>query len=270
MSTTVVRGGTVVDGTGAPGFRADVLIADGRIVEIGTDLKGDVELDATGMVVAPGFIDIHTHYDAQVFWDPKLTPSCFHGVTTVVAGNCGFSIAPTRPEHRELVARTMEKVEDMNVASLIEGIPWDFETFPQYLDSVRQRGTMLNFAAYIGHTPLRLYVMGDDAVGREATPAEIETMSSLVAEAMDAGAAGFSTSFAVTHLGADGRPIPSRWASKDELRALSLAASASGRGVVAVNGGDGFKFRDTYDLQLGLDVPVTYTAVLTSPNGAHL
>jgi N-acyl-D-aspartate/D-glutamate deacylase len=268
--TTVVRGGTVVDGTGAPGRPADVLIADGRIAEIGPNLKGDVELDAGGMVVAPGFIDIHTHYDAQVFWDPRLTPSCFHGVTTVVAGNCGFSIAPTRPEHRDLVAHTMEKVEDMNPASLIEGVPWDFETFPQYLDSVRQRGTVLNFAAYIGHTPLRFYVMGDEAVGREAKPAEIEKMAAIVSEAMDAGAAGFSTSFAITHLGADGRPIPSRWATKEELKALSEAAASAGRGVVAVNGGDSFKFRDFYDLQLGLGVPVTYTAVLTAPNGAHL
>jgi N-acyl-D-amino-acid deacylase len=268
--TTVIRGGTVVDGTGAPGRRADVMVADGHIAEVGENVRGDVELDAGGCVVAPGFIDIHTHYDAQVFWDPALTPSCFHGVTTVVAGNCGFSIAPTRPEHRELWARTMEKVEDMNVASLAEGIPWDFETFPEYLASIGRRGTMLNFAAYIGHTPLRFYVMGEDAVGREASPDEVAKMSAFVAEAMDAGAAGFSTSFAITHLGADGRPIPSRWASREELQTLCRAASAAGRGVVAVNGGDGFSFRDSYDLQLGLGVPVTFTAVLTSPNGAHL
>src|SRR4051794_27287862 len=195
MSTTVVRGGTVVDGTGAPGFRADVLIADGRIVEIGTDLKGDVELDATGMVVAPGFIDIHTHYDAQVFWDPALSPSCFHGVTTVVAGNCGFSIAPTRPEHRELIARTLENVEDMDVAALGEGVPWDsFTTFPEYLASVEASGLGLNFAAYIGHTALRIFVMGEDAYGRAATPDEISDMQRVLGDALDAGAAGFATS----------------------------------------------------------------------------
>ncbi len=268
--TTVIRGGTVVDGTGAPGHRADVAVSEGHITEVGTNLRGDVTVEADGCVVAPGFIDIHTHYDAQVFWDPALTPSCFHGVTTVVAGNCGFSIAPTRPEDRELIAHTLENVEDMNPASLIAGIPWDFESFPEYLGSVARRGTMLNFAAYIGHTPLRLYVMGDEAVGREATTAEIEKMAALVTEAMDAGAAGFSTSFAVTHLGADGRPIPSRWAGKEELNALCFAAGAAGRGVVAVNGGDGLSFRDTYDLALGIDVPVTYTAVLTAPNGAHL
>jgi N-acyl-D-amino-acid deacylase len=268
--TTVIRGGTVVDGTGAPGHRADVAVSEGHIVEVGTNLKGDVHVDADGCVVAPGFIDIHTHYDAQVYWDPALTPSCFHGVTTVVAGNCGFSIAPTRPEDRELIAHTLENVEDMNPASLIAGIPWDFESFPEYLGSVARSGTVLNFAAYIGHTPLRLYVMRDEAVGREATTAEIEKMAALVTEAMDAGAAGFSTSFAVTHLGADGRPIPSRWAGREELDALCFAAGAAGRGVVAVNGGDGLSFKDTYDLQLGIGVPVTYTAVLTAPNGAHL
>src|SRR5947207_15504118 len=135
----VIKGGTVVDGSGSPGVRADVAISDGKVVAIGPDLEGERALDAGGHVVAPGFIDIHTHYDAQVFWDPALTPSCFHGVTTVVAGNCGFSIAPTRPADRELVGRTLEKVEDMDPACLAVGIPWDdFETFPQYLAAVRR------------------------------------------------------------------------------------------------------------------------------------
>jgi len=160
---TVIKGGTVFDGTGAPGVRADVGIAGGRINEIGPDLDGDRVLDAGDCVVAPGFIDIHTHYDAQVFWDPSLTPSCFHGVTTVVAGNCGFSIAPTREEHHDLIARTLENVEDMDVAALAAGIPWDFASFPEYLASVGSHGVGINFAAYIGHTALRLYVMGDNA-----------------------------------------------------------------------------------------------------------
>src|SRR5687768_16426183 len=145
----VIRGGTVVDGTGSPGKNADVAIENGRVTEVGPKLSGTRTLDASGQIVAPGFIDIHTHYDAQVFWDPALTPSCFHGVTTVVAGNCGFSIAPTRPEHHELIARTLENVEDMNVASLEAGIPWDFATFPEYLDAVERRGVGLNYAAYI-------------------------------------------------------------------------------------------------------------------------
>ncbi len=149
---TVIKGGTVVDGTGAPGVRADVGIGGGRVTEIGSNLSGERVLDAGECIVAPGFIDIHTHYDAQVFWDPALTPSCFHGVTTVVAGNCGFSIAPTRAEHQNLIARTLENVEDMDVAALEAGIPWDFATFPEYLASVANHGVGINFAAYIGHT----------------------------------------------------------------------------------------------------------------------
>ena len=139
----VIKGGTLVDGTGDPGRRAEVAITNGRITEIGSNLSGDKVIDASGQIVAPGFIDIHTHYDAQVFWDPGLSPSCYHGVTTVVAGNCGFSIAPTRPEHHELIARTLENVEDMDVAALAAGIPWDFATFPEYLSSVERRGTGL-------------------------------------------------------------------------------------------------------------------------------
>ena len=139
MDRVVIAGGKVVDGTGAPAVAADVAIEGDRIVEIGAGLRGDRRLDADGCVVAPGFIDIHTHYDAQVFWDPALTPSCFHGVTTVVAGNCGFSIAPTRPADRDLLGRTMEKVEDMDPECLAAGIPWEeFETFPEYLDAVRR------------------------------------------------------------------------------------------------------------------------------------
>ncbi|MEX0847126.1 MAG: amidohydrolase family protein, partial [Ilumatobacteraceae bacterium] len=264
-SRTLIRGGTVVDGTGAPGVRADVMVEGDRIVAIGTSL-GDAEhvIDADGLVVAPGFIDIHTHYDAQVFWDPALTPSCFHGVTTVVAGNCGFSIAPTRPDDRDLIARTLEKVEDMDPASLNAGIPWEFESFPEYLAAVERHGSALNFAAYIGHTPLRIFVMGDDASGRTATPDEVERMAVLVGEAMDAGAAGFATSFAVTHRGADGRPIPSRWADRTEIEALCRAVGTTGRGTVGINGAaENLRFEQIYDLQLTLGVPVTYTALLT-------
>ena len=268
--TTVIKNGLIVDGTGNPGFLADVLIEGDRVIEIGSNLQGDVVIDASGRIVAPGFIDIHTHYDAQAFWDPALTPSCFHGVTTVVAGNCGFSIAPTRPQDRALIANTMEKVEDMDPATLNAGIPWDFESFPEYLASIEQHGTLLNFAAYVGHTPLRIFVMGDQSVGRAATADEISRMADLVSEAMESGAAGFATSFAVTHRGADGQPIPSRWAAAEEIEALCKAVGDSGRGVIGVNGGENLSFADCYVLQPKVGAPITYTALLTTSQGTHL
>ncbi|HWW52636.1 MAG TPA: amidohydrolase family protein, partial [Acidimicrobiales bacterium] len=147
----VIRGGTVLDGSGAPGRRADVAVEGGVITAIGPNLRGEHELEADGCAVAPGFIDIHTHYDAQVFWDPALRPSSSHGVTTVVTGNCGFTIAPTRPEHHDTIVHTLENVEDMDAATLAAGVVWDFETFPEYLESVRRRGTLLNFTSYVGH-----------------------------------------------------------------------------------------------------------------------
>src|SRR4029077_6336455 len=148
----VIRGGTVFDGSGAPGRAADVAISGGVIREIGPKLRGKRELDASGCVVAPGFIDIHTHYDAQVFWDPRLRPSSSHGVTTVVAGNCGFTIAPTLPAHHDVIIGTLENVEDMDAATLAAGIVWDFQTHPEYLELVRRRGTVINFTAYVGHS----------------------------------------------------------------------------------------------------------------------
>lgn len=267
---TVIRGGTVVDGTGAPGVRADVAVEGGHIVEIGSALRGDETLEADGCVVAPGFIDIHTHYDAQVFWDPALTPSIYHGVTSVVAGNCGFSIAPTRAADRELIAQTLEKVEDMDPASLAAGIPWEFETFPEYLATVERHGSVLNYAAYIGHTALRMFAMGSAASDRVATDDEIGTMAGIVAEAMAAGAAGFATSFAVTHRGADGRPIPSRVADRREITALFKEVAKSGRGVVGVNGGTNLSLTECYELQPEIGAPFSYTAILTSPTGAHM
>ncbi|MFM7127311.1 MAG: N-acyl-D-amino-acid deacylase family protein [Actinomycetota bacterium] len=266
----LITGGTVIDGTGTPGVRRDVLIRGDRIEAVGENLSGDTVIDATGRVVAPGFIDIHTHYDAQVFWDPALTPSCYHGVTTVVAGNCGFSIAPTKAMDRDLIARTMEKVEDMDPATLAAGIPWEFESFPDYLRAIERRGTLLNYAAYIGHTPVRIFALGDEAVGRPATPDEIARMVDIVSEAMDAGAAGFATSFAITHRGADGQPIPSRWADRAEIEALFAAVGRSGRGVIGVNGGDGLSFADCYEIQPKVGAPITYTALLTTSQGTHL
>ncbi len=216
----VIRGGTVVDGSGGPGRLSDIAISGDTIEEIGQGLAGTVELDASGCVVAPGFIDIHTHYDAQVFWDPDLKPSAYHGVTTVIAGNCGFTIAPCRPEHHDAIVHTLENVEGMNAASLAAGIAWEFETFPDYLDAVARRGTAVNFTAYIGHSALRLFVMGDAAYERAATPEEIDRMCQFVTEAIEYGAAGFSTSFSFAHRGVDGKPVPSRFAEMDEVEAL--------------------------------------------------
>jgi N-acyl-D-aspartate/D-glutamate deacylase len=261
----VIRGGTVVDGTGSRGRRADVAIAGDRITAIGdaVDADGARELDASGMVVTPGFVDVHTHYDAQVFWDPALTPSCWHGVTTVVAGNCGFSLAPCRPEHRGLMARTLEHVEDMSLAALEAGLPWDWETFGQYLDAVERRGTVLNYACYVGHTAVRLWVMGDDGYDREATSDEIARMAAVVRDALDAGAAGFATSLSPTHAGDAGRPVPSRLASTEEMETLIRVLGDAGKGVVEIIPGPALTHQRLYELQREVGVPMTWTALLT-------
>ena len=253
----VFRGGTVVDGSSDPGRVADVAISGGRIEAIGPRLAGAVEVDASGCIVAPGFIDIHTHFDAQVFWDPQLKPSSYHGVTTVVAGNCGFSIAPCRPEHHEVIVHTLENVEGMDADTLTAGIAWEFETFPDYLDLVRRRGTSLNFTAYIGHTALRLYVMGDAAYERAATPDEIQRMCQLVDEAMGVGAAGLSTSFSFAHRGVDGKPVPSRFAEMDEVEALFMTVGKAGKGVVLATPGWQCEYPDIFTWQERVGRPFT-------------
>jgi N-acyl-D-aspartate/D-glutamate deacylase len=260
----VIRGGTVIDGTGAPGRRADVAVDGDRVADIADDLRGRRELDAGGQVVTPGFIDIHTHYDAQVFWDPALTPSCWHGVTTVVAGNCGFSIAPCRPEHRSLIGRTLQHVEDMSLSTLEAGIPWDFETFPEYLDAVERHGVGLNYAAYVGHTAVRLFVMGDDGYEREEPTAdELAQMADVVRDSVAGGAAGFATSSAPTHSGDSGRPVPSRLAGLAELEALLMPLHDLDRGVAELTPGERIRHVDVYDLQERVQRPFTWTALLT-------
>ena len=209
-----IRGGSVIDGTGAPLRRADVGIADGRVVEIGDRVTAPREIDATGRIVTPGFVDIHTHYDPQVLWDPSLSPSCWHGVTSVVAGNCGYSIAPTRPADRASLLRTLDKVEDMRLATLEAGVDWDFESYGEYLDAVAKRGTVINFGGYVGHTPVRLYVMGDDAYERKATDAEILRMKQVVADSLNGGALGFSSDRGGFHIGDGGRPVRRSWPAK--------------------------------------------------------
>jgi N-acyl-D-amino-acid deacylase len=263
----VIRGGTVIDGTGGPRRQADVAVDGGRIVEVGEGLSGRRQLDASGQVVAPGFVDIHTHYDAQVFWDPWLTPSSHHGVTSLVAGNCGFSIAPVRAADVPLLARTLQHVEDMSFDTLSVGVPWDeFETFPQYLEAIERRGTALNYGCYVGHTAVRIYVMGDDAYERPATDDELAQMAGVVADSMAGGAMGFATSASPTHNGDKGRPVPSRLAGLEELRALLAPLRDQGRGVVALLPGTALKHQEVFELQRWVGRPFTWTALLTVKN----
>jgi N-acyl-D-aspartate/D-glutamate deacylase len=265
-----IRGGTIVDGTGAAARRGDVGIRGGRIAELGA-LSGRAarELDATGCVVAPGFVDIHTHYDAQVFWDRMLTISPWHGVTSVVMGNCGFGVAPTRPAHRDLIMRTLENVEGMSLEALRAGIgpDWPFETFPQYLDALEARGTAINVGALVGHTPVRLYVMGEEATEREATEDEIAQMERIVAEAVRAGAVGFATSKSATHVGYAGRPVPSRAASLAEIERLASTLGAQGRGIVQATIGRGFFTAELAELARKTGRTVSWTALLAGALG---
>ena len=220
---TIFRGAQVVDGTGGPARRVDVEVIDGRIGAIG-DLPARRRARTSiwsGLVLAPGFIDIHTHLDAQVFWDPDLTPSSWHGVTTAVIGNCGFGIAPTVPEDRDVVMDTLELVEGMNARTLRAGIDWCFETFPEYLAALRRLPKRINVASMLPHSMVRTFVMGSDAAtSRAATDDEVAQMGAIVDEALAAGALGFSSSQAPSHMGAHGRPVPSRLADRREMVAL--------------------------------------------------
>jgi N-acyl-D-amino-acid deacylase len=217
----VVRGGTVIDGSGSDGLLADVGIANGRITKIGSiAARGTREIDAEGHVVTPGFIDGHTHMDAQVHWDRLGSNSCWHGVTTAVMGNCGFTIAPMRKGQQGLVARNLERAEDISGAAMDAGIDWRWESFSEYLDVLDATPKGINYANYIGHSALRTWAMGERAFEDKATPDDLEAMVAEVGRAMDAGAIGFSTSRTLTHDTADDRPVASRIADWDEVSAL--------------------------------------------------
>jgi N-acyl-D-aspartate/D-glutamate deacylase len=231
----VIRGGTIVDGTGAAARTGDVAIDGDRLTQVGGRAgAGKREIDASGLAVSPGFIDPHTHYDAQVCWDRALTPSCWNGVTSVVMGNCGFTIAPCEPSGRERIMRMLERVEGMSLAALQEGIRWDWVSFPEYLDALARLRPALNVGALIGHSAVRYFVMDEAASERAATEEETARMRALVHEAMEAGALGFSTSQAPTHFGGDGRPVPSRAASDDEVVALAGALRGFAYGLVEI------------------------------------
>jgi len=228
---TIIKGGTVVDGSGLPKRVADVGIRDGVITDVGRLSGAKRTIDADGLVVMPGIIDAHTHYDPQLTFDPFATSSCFHGVTSVVAGNCGYCIAPVKPADHDWVTRLFARVEGISARVLGEGLPWDWESFPSLLDALDTR-LGINAAVYVGHSALRRYVMGEAASERSATADELEQMKRLVREAMRAGAAGFTSSHAPTHVDQFGKPVPSRHADFDEVLALAAAAGEGGAGSI--------------------------------------
>ncbi len=234
MHDLVIRGGTVVDGTGAPARTADVTVDRGQITGVGS-FAGEAAsrtVDADGLLVAPGWVDIHTHYDGQATWDEVLAPSSWHGVTTVVTGNCGVGFAPARPDRHEWLIGLMEGVEDIPGSALAEGMHWEWETFPEYLDALAQRKWTMDLGTQIAHGAVRSYVMGDRGARNEpAGPADIEAMKQLVKEAIAAGALGFSTSRTLAHLAIDGEPVPGTYASEDELFGIGSGMGELGAGV---------------------------------------
>ncbi len=230
----IVRNGSVVDGTGAAAVRADIGVVGDRVSAIG-DLRGElapVEVDASDRIVTPGFVDIHTHLDAQLAWDPIGTSSCWHGVTTVVMGNCGVTFAPCRPEDREYLAEMMESVEDIPSRAILDGLPWDWVSYGEYLASVDRMPKGVNVGGMVGHCAVRYHVMGDRSLAEEPASAEdIAAMCELVDEAMSGGALGFSTSRTFLHRVPDGRPVPGTYADPEELLAIGDVLGRHGRGV---------------------------------------
>ena len=240
-----ITNGVIVDGTGEPRYRGDVGIRDGRIVAVGT-VEGDARetIDATGRIVAPGFIDCHTHYDAQVFWEPTLSPSCYHGVTTVFGGFCGFSIAPLSADSADYLMPMLARVEGMPIDTLKNAVPWNWSTFGDFLD--RMEGKVgLNAGFFAGHSAIRRYVMGPRAVGEKADEAELAQMKDLLGQSLAEGAMGFSTTVSATHNDGDGNPVPSRWAEHSEIVALA--------GVVRDYEGTGLELLP--DLDFGPGIP---------------
>ncbi|HIB07770.1 MAG TPA: amidohydrolase [Gammaproteobacteria bacterium] len=231
----LIKNGTLIDGTGSPARHGSIAITNGQIAEVG-DIDGGATqiIDADGAVVAPGFIDPHTHYDAQICWDGAVTPSSWHGVTSVVVGNCGVGIAPCRPESRDIAMHDLVNVEAIPYDVLEEGITWDWETFPEYMNAAERRAPTLNLAFLAPLTPFRHYVMGTESLERAATPEETRDIQALLGEAMDVGAFGFSSTILNQHLGFQGRPLACRNASRDELKAYANVLKVRGKGAIEI------------------------------------
>jgi len=263
MHDLVIRNALLLDGLGSPARRGDLAVMDGKIAAIGTvESASKQTINATGLALMPGIIDNHTHYDAQITWDPSVSPSPALGVTTAVIGNCGFTIAPCRPADRELVMRNLTQVEGMSLEALRAGIRWDFESMPQYLDMLERRGAAVNVAAFAGHSSIRTYVMGEAATQRVATDGEIHSMKNIVLEALRAGAVGFSTSTSPAHNGDGGLPMPSRLADEKELRALAGCLGEAGRGVFMLTKGGHTPVAFLEELAADTGRPVVIAALL--------
>jgi N-acyl-D-aspartate/D-glutamate deacylase len=233
----LIKSGTVVDGTGAPRLRADVAVADGSIAEIGRSIAGPARrvIDASDLVVAPGFVDPHTHYDAQICWDRQVTSSSWHGVTSVILGSCGVGVAPCKPADREVTAADLTNLEAIPADVLHAGLTWDWEDFPSYMEAAARRGSAINLGFFAPLTPFRHWAMGRDSLERAATPAELERISKALREAMEAGALGFSTSVSNIDIGYEGKPLACRQASRDELKAYCHVLRDLGKGVIQLN-----------------------------------
>src|ERR1043165_2909429 len=237
MHDIVIRGGTIVDGTGKPACTGDVSISGERIAEVGgKHAPARREIDAAGLLVTPGWVDVHTHYDGQAIWDSLLAPSCWHGVTTVIFGNCGVGFAPVRAEHRAALMDLMEGVEEIPGVVLTNGLTWEWETFPEFMDALERRPRAIDIAAQAAHLPTRVYVMGDRAIRREAaTPDDIAKMRRLTVEALQCGAFGFTTSRTDSHKTPDGDYVPSRDADDHELLGIGAAMGITGAGAFGMN-----------------------------------
>ncbi len=273
MFDVLIRNGKLIDGTGAPAIFADVAIKEDRIVAVGTNLgPAKKEIDATGLIVTPGFVDIHTHYDAQVTWDPYLTPSSHHGVTTAVMGNCGVGFAPVVPEKRDWLIGLMEGVEDIPGAALTEGIEWDWTTFPEYMDALDQKELVMDVGTQVPHGAVRGFVMGERGADNEdATDEDIQAMYKIVKEGLEVGALGFSTSRTLLHKSIDGIPVPGTFAEKNEIFGISKAMKETGFGVFELASqhetlGSDVEWMSELTREMDCPVSVNFSQIDSNPN----